>query len=255
MGDNRGTTEEPGNGNRPCSRDEFTSDTIQNPSVLLIQTTSKWDSGPSKLACTIPATDEGKEFHELAIGNLPAIERHRVEEDACNPKGIVVKNMFREPAHPVAEFLWPPEFRGLDPSSPANSNYLDSNPDIQTATNSGHNDSKRSLGNLLYVSGRLGRAAEPHQLRGQKIQESGGLKGNCFVELWILGDGLGVFLYSGQGFRYGKYLGHCKRALKEIEGGLIGGFGGKRIWDPGGERAESLFTVIRCRERREKWAG
>ena len=53
-------------------------------------------------------------------------------------------------------------------------------------------------------------------------------------------------------FGFWKYYGHCKRALREIGGGLIGGIGGKRIWDPGGEREESLFTARSCGKRRGK---
>ena len=48
VGDNSGTTEKPGNGDRPCSSDEFTSDAIQNPSIQPIRTASEWDPGPYK---------------------------------------------------------------------------------------------------------------------------------------------------------------------------------------------------------------
>ena len=235
----RTADERESSGGPHCSED-LTIDAIRNPSIQPIRTASEWDPGPGAPVEAIPVIDKYKDGHLLTSSDI---------------HGIAGNTVPHEPVNPAAEYLWPPDFRGPDPTSAAYSNYLDSDPDTQTATNSEHNGSKRSLGNLLYVSSGLRRAAEPHQLRGQRIQESGDLKGNCCVELWILGDGLGVFLYNGQWFRYEKYFGHCKRALKEIGGGLIGGFGGNRIWDPGGGRAESLFMAGRCGKRRESRAG
>ena len=59
---------------QPHSSDELTASLIRNLSVLPIQTASKWVPGSGVLAHAIPATDEGKDFHELVSGNHPAIK-------------------------------------------------------------------------------------------------------------------------------------------------------------------------------------
>ena len=49
-----------------------------------------------------------------------------------------------------------------------------------------------------------------------------------------------------------KGLGSWDRVLEGIGRCVSSGVGGKRIWDPGGARAESLSTAGR---RRARWAG
>ena len=80
------TAEEPDTSYQPTSSNDFTVKVIRNPGVKHIRTASEWDPGPGKSTYT-----------------TPAILR--------NPKDIAVKSMSREPVYPVAEYLWPPQFR------------------------------------------------------------------------------------------------------------------------------------------------
>ena len=287
VGDNSGNMEEPGNGDRPCSSDEFTSDAIQNQSVLPIRTASKWDPSSSKLAHAIPATDEGKEVHELASGNPPAIEQHREVGDARNPKGIVVKTIFREPVHPVAEFLWPPEIgaqrachatltksiailsmrleneylaaREKTANRTSSSGVaLDSPSQIPMVTGSRNGTSLQYyLDNTLYPSGSTGmRGATVPNWSNMRNRQStgcsdinhstalGGLLYRTCLEL-----GRQWWPSSWHRVESGKWL------LRKIGYGLRGGIWERKVWDPGGRRAKALFTAVRPRERRERWAG
>ena len=140
------TAEEPDAGYQPTSSNDFTGKAIRNPGVKHIRTVSEWDPGPGKSTYT-----------------TPAILR--------NPKGIAVKSISREPAHPVAEFPWLPQLR------------------FQRAC---HNSRMKSRCNCSGMSAqflsRFGRALIGGDGRGQ-VWDPGGkeVKFNSVVQSWRMG--------------------------------------------------------------------
>ena len=103
--DKHGTTEEPDNCYRPHISHAITNDAIKNPCVLPIRTASEWDPGPGEPVDANPAMDKDKDGNQLTSGDIEV-----VVPVVQNSIGIVVRTTPRNPTHPVAEYLWPPEF-------------------------------------------------------------------------------------------------------------------------------------------------
>ena len=217
VGDNSGTKEKPGNGDRPCSSDEFTSDAIQNPSIRPIQTASEWDPGPSKSASN-PTLDESKDLQAVqgsADGNIQNLQES------------VVRTIAHEPVHPVAEFLWPPG----DRIGQAH-HYLIRSISTRNTSVRKHRLLSRSLTKRAAGIGYTSRG------NGGSISDNWGKFTQVAAETRTSDCAQNTTSYA-------LYFRKSRRALRgEIQG--------RKVWDPGGGRAESSILAGRCGKRRGK---
>ena len=189
-----GTADERESSGGPHCSEDLTIDAIQNPSVLSIRTASEWDPGPGKSTAQV---------------------------DAQNTKDIVVKTMSREPLHPVAEYLWPPEFRTQQahhriPIPAQNTRFGQHclSPWSRTTRATG-------VGSISYRNGSISGSRRKFIQGAATTGTSNSAQSNPIYALY--------------------YIGKTGRALRS-------GPSGRWIWDPGGGRAESQILVGREEE-------
>ena len=220
--DNLTSADERESSGGPHNSEDLTIDTIRSPSTIPFQTTSEWDPGPGTPIDAIPAIDKDKDSHLLTSSDIqvmvPVVQ---------NPNGIVLRTTPRDPAHPVAEYLWPPEF-GAQPA-------YHRNPMVTVNTRLG----QYCLSSWSWTK----RAAGV----GSACRGNGGNSDNRRKITQVVAE-----------TRTGERAQNTSiNALFPAMTGpdLRGRIGGRQIWDPGGGKAESLNLAERCMHRRENRAG
>ena len=226
--DNRETREEPAHSDRPGDSDELAvAGAIHNPSVLPILTTSEWDPGPDKSQCTVPDMEESKARYASTPDEPQSVQWHGTEPDARDMNHIVVKTMSRKPAHPVAEFLWPPEDRINQAHHALIRSISTWNTCVRKHCLSSRRPSRRAAGIGTTSCGNGASISDNRRRFTQAAAKTRTRHSSQDTTAYAL-----CIWKAGQALR--------------------GGINGKRIWDPGGGRAESLSTAGR---RRARWAG
>ena len=224
------TAEEPDTGYQPTSSNDFTGKAIRNLGFKHIRTASEWDPGPDKSKCTVPDMEESKARYASTSDEPQSVEWRGTEPDARDMNRIVVKTLSREPAHPVVEFLWPPEDRITQAHHALIRSIFTWNTCVRKHCLSSRRPSRQAAGIGTSSRGNGGSISDNRRRFTQVAAKTG--TGHSAPDTTA----------------HALYIWKTGQALR-------GGINGKRIWDPGGGRAESLFTAGRRRERRKRGAG
>ena len=214
---NHGTTEEPESSGGSHSSDDIAMDAIQNPSTLPIRTASEWDPGPGASMSLMPAIGEGKALCTITFVECQVVEPCSLKPEIGNLMKIVAKTIIHEPTHPVAEFLWPPEFG------------------VQQVY---ENSRSRSI---AIPSTRL----VPECLSNWKATLQATGTSSTSLTIQSLEKPASFVLGGRQQSTSWTVSGIWRMVLREIWQALRGELGGRRIWDPGGEVAKFLLAVGR----------
>ena len=160
----------------------------------------------------------------------PRKSRYTTPAIPRNPKGIVVRTIAREPVHPVAEFLWPPGDRIGQAHHALIRSISTRNASVRKHCLLSRSPTRQAAGIGITNRGNGGIISDNRRKFIQVATETG--TGHSAPD--TTANAL--------------YIWKAGQALR-------GGINGKQIWNPGGGRAESLFTAGRRRERRERGAG